>query len=277
MHGHVGDRVADYIGLVKTLEGLQGYAEKDGNHHVAVGRSELIGSQIFLVIYTGYSEKSTLFFDLAEKKELTEATSPNRFPARKTYAMIDGARRFLILESKKGGLSALSLSSVIEKYAQRNQELKLLELSFNPIADKEFASRLVEFRRIRSATITIARPNVDWTDRHTQLTQVANESDAKALDVTARSRKGQSLSKDHGLIQFIKESATSAKSMFQKIRIVGSFGDDSSLITLDLNKHVQQLNVTLDTDSATGLPRDSDVRKNLSAYLDKMGPESKES
>ncbi|HUK29505.1 MAG TPA: hypothetical protein VLV89_00220, partial [Candidatus Acidoferrum sp.] len=201
------------------------------------------------------------------KAELTETTRPGRFPARKTYAMIDAAKRLLIIETKKGGVSAFSLSALIEEFLRKSKDFSDLDLSFNPIADTEFISRINEFERIRSATISIARPNFDWTDRHTELTNVAKESEAKALDVTARALRGKSLSKEKGIIDFIKSSATSAKSMFRKIRIIGSMDGDPGLITLDLSKHVSHRDVLLDTDSETNLPKETEVRRTLTTFL----------
>ncbi len=271
MHGHLNEGPANYVQLLNELQYMRGYDLKVGNHHTAVGLSGLdpSGKQLFLVIYTGYSEKSTLFFDVTATKELTEASLPGRFPARKTYAMIDANKRLLTIQAKKGNLGSLSLASLIEEYIRTKSDSKFkgLELSFTPLIDEQFLDKLNELERIRSATITIVRPNVDWTDQHNKLTEVAKESDARSLDVTARAKRAKSLSKDRGIIRFIKSGSQSVKSMFQKIKVVGSLSEDSGLITLDLNKHINYSTVLLDTDSNTGLPRDSDVRPKLSELL----------
>jgi hypothetical protein len=267
VHAHVKDGPTDYLKLVNALTGLQGYHSESGDYHVFFGKASLDNGQLFIVIYTGHSEKNTLFFDLKTKAELTESIRPGRFQARKIHAMIDSGKRLLALEVKRGGLGFLSLASLIEEFSRSTSEFKTLDLSFNPIADIGFISRINEFNRIQAATITIARPNVDWTDRHTQLTEVAKESDARALDVTARAKRGKSLSKERGIVDFIRASASSVKSMFQKIKIVGSTGDESGLITLDLSKHVQHLDIAMETNLETNLPNESDVRAKLAAHL----------
>ncbi len=68
------------------------------------------------------------------------------------------------MEIKRGYINPHSLSFLIQEFARRTREFKSLELDFNPIADEDFTSRLAGFARIQAATITIARPNVDWTD-----------------------------------------------------------------------------------------------------------------
>lgn len=271
IHAHLDDTPVDYDKLINALAPLKDFHQEDGSYHTVVGTVNLRGNQLFLVIYTGYSEKSTLFFDFVTNAEFAEATQPGRFQARKTHAMLDARRRLLVIEVRRGGLGSLGLASLIEQYLQRNQEFRSLELEFNPIADAD-SRRIDELRRIQAATVSLARPNVDWTDRHDQLMEVASESEAGALDVTARARRGKSLSKHGGLVEFIKQGASSAKSMFRKIKIVGTIGDDSGLITLNLSKHVQHLNVMLDTDAPTGLPNEREVQSKLSNYLSEQAP-----
>jgi hypothetical protein len=270
VHGHLDDHPVDYLKLVGALTRLRGYHEENNNYHVVVGRAELKADQLFLVIYTGYSEKNTLFFDWSSNAELTEVTLPGRFKARKTHAIIDASKRLLGIEVRKGALGSLALSALIEQFARTTEEFKTLEIDFNPVADLEFANRLNQFRRIQAATITIARPNVDWTDRHDQLTDVAKESDAASLDLTARAKRGKSLSKESGLIQFIRLGASSARTMFKKIKITGAIGEDSGLIQLDLSKHVEHVNIALDVNADTGLPNESEVRSKLSSFLGGM-------
>lgn len=272
VHGHAKNAPVDYVRLLDALQSIRGYDLKVANHHTAVGTANLAsnGGQLFLIVYTGYSAKTALFFDLLETKELTQVTRPDRFPARKTYAMIDARKRLLAIESKKGYVGPSLLSRLIEEYFHTltDSEFKTLELNFSPVVDETFVDKLNEFERIKSATITIVRPNVDWTDQHDKLTEIAQESDAKSLGVEAHSKRAKSLAKKSGIIQFIKTSAASkAKSLFQKIKIVGSLSDDSGLITLDLNKHIKYSNVPIDFDTNTGQPNDTDAASQLSKAL----------
>src|ERR1700733_876541 len=268
VHGHVKDVPVNYIDLINDLQNIRGYDYKVGDHHTAVGTARLVrnNTQLFLTIYTGFSEQSTLFFDLKSTKELRARTEPGRFAARKTYAMIDASKRLLAIQIKKGNLGPNSLSGLIERYlrTQPNSRFKELELSFVPVRDEEFLERLSEFERIKSATITLVRPNVDWTDEANKLSEVAAESNARTLDVTARSKRSKSLSKNDGIVGFIKSEA---RGLFQKIRIIGSLDETSGFITLDLNRHIQYSDVPLPVDENTGSPNDGQVRTKLSKIL----------
>jgi len=277
VHGHLESGTPDYVKLFGAMTNLKGYHTQEGKRHIAIGTASFVNEQFFLTAYTGPSEKSLLFFDVAQKTELTESMLPGRFPARKTYAMIDARKRFLLIDSRRGSLHALDLAALFEEHAHEVlPDYKTLELVFNPVADVEFIKRLDALERIQAATITVARPNVDWTDRHNELTHVADESNAKALDVTARARRGQSLSRDAGLVQFIKQFAASARSMFEKIKVVGATSEDSGLITLNLSKYVEHVNVLMNTDPITNLPNDNDVRGILAGYLDAKPAEPEE-
>ncbi len=269
IHAHLESGDVDYEKVFAAMPGLRGHHQQDGKRQVAIGTATFVDGRLFLIAYTGYSEKSLLFFDVQTKRELTESTTPGRFQAYKTHAMVDATKRLLLIESRRGSLSVDDLALLIEEQASATlPDYKNLELVFNPVADVEFMRRLDELIRIQAATVTIARPNVDWTERHHDLTQVADESQAKSLDVTARARRGRSLAKDAGLVEFVKQFAGTAMSMFKKIRIVGALTEESALITLDLGKHIEHATVLVEADPVTNFPSDDDVRKQMNEYLD---------
>ncbi len=271
LHGHVAGGPLDYRDLLRALQSLRGYDLKEGTHHAAVGTAAFNSraGQLFLVVYTGYSERSSLFFDLTTTEELTESTLPGRFQARKTYAMIDAGARLLAIEARRGYLGPSSLARLIEEYVRTSESsgFRTLELSFSPVVDEAFLDRLNEFERIKSATITIVRPNVDWTDQHDKLTEIAQASDAKSLGIEANSKRGKSLSTSDGIIHFIKSGAARARSLFQKIKIIGSLGGDSGLIILDLSKHIKYASLPIEVSPHTGQTNDSDARSKLSKLL----------
>ena len=249
IHGHLESGTLDYVKFFTAVaHQLSGIHYEEGPRHIAVGRSIYTGQYLFLLAYTGYSEKSILFFDVNTQSELHTATEAGKFQARKTHALIAPRQRLLLIESRRGHLHPDDLADILESIAKQIPEFSTLELSFNPVVDEDFLKQIDQLKRVQSATISLARPNVDWTDRHHQLTEVASESDAKALDVTVRSKRGKSLAKDAGLIEFIKQFAGLSMSVFKRISITGSRDDDAGLITLNLSKHIQHLDTVVETD-----------------------------
>jgi hypothetical protein len=129
-------------------------------------------------------------------------------------------------------------------------------------------SKIDELERIQAATVSIARPNVDWGERYDQLAKIADDSRAKAIDTTVRARRNDSLSKQRGIIPSLKHWLSGAHSSIANAKIKGALPGTSGLIELKLSDHVETVNVTTDTTDQTGYPLDTEVREKLNAYLD---------
>jgi hypothetical protein len=127
--------------------------------------------------------------------------------------------------------------------------------------------------RIQSASVSIARPNVDWNDSYKVLAGLADDSKGKIIDTTIRARRGVSLSKDNGLIPSIKHWLSDKLSAVASATIKGSSGDDSGLITLKLNDYVETLNVITDVRADTGQPLETTIEEKLNSYLDTKSKE----
>jgi hypothetical protein len=275
IHGHLATGVPDYPTLFRGLIGLKGHYHEEGKRQIAIGTAMLVKNQsrLLLIIYTGDKDKSILFFDLNEQSEFNELTSPGRFLARKTRVLIDPNQRTLLIESGRGCLSAEELAKIIETEARKNTDYGSLELSFTPVAAQEFMAKITRMERIQSASVSIARPNVDWLDSYKVLAGLADDSKGKAIDTTIRARRGDSLSKDSGLIPSMKHWLSDKLSAVSSATIKGSSGTDSGLITLKLNDYVETLNVVTDVTSDTGQPLESTIEEKLNSYLDAKSKE----
>jgi len=273
IHGHLATGVPEYPVLFRSLTSLKGYHHEEGKRQIAIGTAMFFKdhARLLLVIYTGDKEKSLLFFDLNEQVEFNALNSPGRFLARKTHVLIDAAQRTLLIETGRGCLSAEELAKIIEGQAHKQPEYITLELSFTPVATEAFMNKVSQMERIQSATVSIARPNVDWSENYTALTNLADESKGKAIDTTIRARRGDSLSKESGLIPSLKHWLSDKLSSVASANIKGSSGDDSGLITLKLSDHVETLNVITDVKPDTGQPLETGIEEKLNSYLDSRG------
>jgi hypothetical protein len=192
VHGHGAAGVPDYASLISGLVSLQGRHREEGNRQVAIGTAMLVNNRerLFLTAYTGDKEKSTLHFDLVEQHEFTSQNLPNQFVAKKTYAMIDAVKRRLVIETGRGCLLAEELAKIIEEEAHNQRDFTGLELSFTPVAAPAFMEKINRMERIQSATVSIARPNVDWTDNYDDLAKLADESQGGGIETTVRAKRG---------------------------------------------------------------------------------------
>jgi hypothetical protein len=165
-------------------------------------------------------------------------------------------------------LPAEELAKIIETEARRVAEYSTLELSFTPVAAQAFMTKISQMERIQSATVTIARPNVDWSDSYKVLSGLADDSKGKAIDATIRARRGDSLSKESGIIPSMKHWLSDKLSAVASATIKGSSGDKSGLITLKLNDYVEALNVVTDVQAESGQPLEIAIEEKLNSYLD---------
>jgi hypothetical protein len=275
IHGHLATGAPDYLALFRSLTSLRGHHHEEGKRQIAIGTAMLVKdrTRLLLVIYTGDKEKSILFFDLNEQAEFNALNSPGRFAARKTHVLIDPAQRALLIETGRGCLSAEELAKIIETEAHKLPEYSTLELSFTPVAAQAFMDKINQMERIQSATVSIARPNIDWSDSYDMLAKLADDSKGKAIDTTVRARRGDSLSKESGLIPSMKHWLSDKLSAVASANIKGSSGDDSGLITLKLSDYVETLNVITDVKPDTGQPLETGIEEKLNSYLDAKSKE----
>lgn len=271
IHGHLENGVPNYTTLFRSMASLKGHHHEEGKRQVAVGTARITGNDLFLVVYSGDKEKNLLFFDLEQQKEFNQATNPKQFQARKTRVVIAPEQRRLLIEVGRGKVSADQLAEVIETEAQKTPEFKTLELVFSPVAAEEFIAGIDNMTRIQSATVTLARPNVDWTDSYDSLKSMAEASDARAIDTTVRARRGAGISKEKGLIASIKGWVSGNMSSVLGAKIKGEKPGHSGLITLNLSDHVQRADITVDVPPDKDEPPDEVLEQQMRAYLEGQG------
>jgi hypothetical protein len=279
IHAHLEGGNPDYATLFRQLISLKGRYRKSGRRFVAVGTAMLTrGStdqdRLLLIVYTGEDDQNILFFDVNQQAEFNTATEAGRFVARKTRVLIDPIQRTLLIESGRNHPSAEDLADFIETEAQKLEGFKTLELSFTPVPTRTFAEKITNMQRIQSATVSLARPNVDWGDRYTQLTQYAEESNAKVIDTTVRAGRNDSLSKKSGLIPNLVHWLTETLPAVVNAKIKGTADGQSPITELKLSDYVETLTLSVDVNPETKQPLDAMIQERLNAYLDSRGKEN---
>lgn len=269
----------DYVALFRQLTSLKGKHRKSGNRVTAVGTAMLTrGStgkdRLFLVVYSGEDDQNILFFDINEQAEFSTLTQAGRFVARKTHALIDPTERTALVETGRGHPTAEQLAEFIEDEAKAVEGFETLDLSFTPIPTRAFAEKITGLQRIQSATVSLARPNVDWGDRYSQLTQYAQESNAKVIDTTVRAGRGDSLSKNSGFIPNLVHWLTETLPSVVNAKIRGAIEGESTLTELKLSDYVETITLSVDVNPKTKLPTDSAIQQSLNAHLDSKGTQN---
>lgn len=274
IHAHIGESNPDYANLIRELAAIKGKYRKSGKRILAIGTVKLTRAahesvRLFLIVYSGDYEQNILLFDLNQQAEFTAQAEDGRFVARKTHVMIDPNSRKVLIESGRGHPPAEELAEFIEEEAQGIESYEGLELSFTPVPTRTFSDKISEMQRIQSATVSLARPNVDWNERHAELTQFAEESNAKVIDTTVRAGRNQSLAKNAGLIQDLLHWVSDTLPSVVNAKIKGSRDAQSPLIELKLSDHVETVVFPVDLDPATRQPLENLVQERLNAHFDR--------
>lgn len=276
IHGHLEKGNPDYVSLFRKLTILKGKHRQSGKRVTAIGTAMLSkGSKdqerLLLIVYTGDNDQNILFFDLNQQSEFNAATVAGRFVARKTHILIDPGTRTLMLEAGRSHPPADELAQFMEDVAHSLEGFETLDLSFSPVPTPSFAEKITAMERIQSATVTLARPNVDWGDRYSQLTGIAADSNGKVIDATVRAGRNDRLSKQSGLIPDIVRWLTETFPAVLNAKIRGNADENSPLTELKLSDHVEAIAITVDVNPETKQPLDSLIEQRLNAYLDSRG------
>jgi hypothetical protein len=162
---------------------------------------------------------------------------------------------------------------MIEEELHKEAGFESLEISFTPIAAPTFINKIDQLQRIQAVSVSIARPNVDWSERYDQLAKLADDSGAKAIDATVRARRNEGISKQNGIIPNLKRWLSDTMSSVSGARIKGSLPGQSGLVELKLSDHIDTFNVTVDVNADSGPPTDASIQEKLNGYLDERDQE----
>lgn len=274
IQAHIGNDNPDYAQLFNQLAGLRRMSRIAGNRVIAAGNPMLTNggpsasNRLFLTVYSGDNEKNITWFDLKEQAEITSTAEEGRFVAKKTYVLIDPGMKRIALEAGKGHPSADDLAEFLEDQARKLAGFEKLDLTFSPVAVPKFAQQIERLQRIQAASVVIARPNPDWTDRLDQLTQTANDSNAKVVETSVRAGRNEGLAKDAGLVRYIKEWVTGAFPSLKNAKLKGNLEGSSAPIELKLTDYIETASFAFDVDATTKRPLDSEIQKGLHLLLD---------
>jgi hypothetical protein len=276
IHGHLADGTPDYHEIARRIVQLKGRVRKDGNRLIVIGSAMLISGnssveRVSFVTYSGDADRNVLFYDLNQLTEFSSLMESGRFVARKTHVLFDPARRTLVIESGRGHPPAEELAKMIEEELRKEAGFESLEVSFTPVAAPTFIDKIDQLQRIQSVSVSIARPNVDWSERYDQLSKFADDSGAKAIDATVRARRNEGISKQKGIIPDLKQWLSDTMSSVSGARIKGALPGQSGLIELKLSDHIDTFNVTVDVNADSGQPTDANIQERLNGYLDERG------
>lgn len=243
IHGHNGDQPFDYKTFFDFIASLQSVRRREqvADKIIAVPNFYQTNSIYQFAAYVGSSDSSFLVLDLENGSEEVRQLESGKLLATRTVGIIDPARRIAIVQYVHFGVRAQQIATLFEKLAHlESPQFAGATLEFAARPGEEFRRQLLELERIQSVSLTLTKPNNDWLDYAKGLTELANDSDAHNIAVSASASRSQSLSKTGGVVSLLRELASGTRrSILKAASVHGSKAGQDDLITLHLNKLTQ--------------------------------------
>jgi hypothetical protein len=146
-----------------------------------------------------------------------------------------------------------------------------LQLDFNPKAGDDFIREIERFGRIRVAALKLSRPNFNWTDHRSHLTDIADQSNGHVIDVSVFAARDQSLEQNRGMVRYIKTLVRDPLSMFKGASVTGVRTNEDAETSVSLSRFIEHRNVKVRR-AASGHVVDADIEEEMLEYLESVPP-----
>ncbi|OUC79480.1 hypothetical protein CA982_08520 [Gordonia lacunae] len=151
----------------------------------------------------------------------------------------------MVVERRRPGVPISSIERLLS-HVGREFGYEQLTIALTPLAGESFLSELTEFERIRRAEVLLTRPNFDWTTNARALVgDLGAASDADVIEVAASASRGQSLRKEEGIVQDIKNFMARPINGLKNVKILGRKSGGASETTLSLERHQLRQEVSI--------------------------------
>lgn len=270
LHAHITNHVtpdyAEVFDFIASIEGENRIAEV-GRSVMAVSDQSWDGRLYEFSVVEGDLDVVPLVFDTETAAERLIELSADEVVVTKTYGLIDTNRREAIVMYNHRGAKAKDISVLLQTFMRRREDWGYSELSLVPVADQAFVDALDEFERIRLASATFARPNIDWTETSERLLEGAEESSAQKVAVELTAHRAGGLNANRGFVAALKRLLRQERATVVDAQVRGTREAEEAETAIYLRHHVthQRVNLRLDED---GQIESEDVQGKIRSFLE---------
>jgi hypothetical protein len=276
IQGHNGSQPLDYPAFFRALSEIPARQRREqvADEIVAIPKFSESDGVFDFAAYVGSSNTAFLVLDLERDIEEVRHVSEGQVIATRTVGTIDPVRRIAIVQYVHRGVRAPQIAALLEKLAHSNLvQFQGVTLEFALRAGKRFREQLATLDRIQSASLTITRPNIDWTDFSDSMNDFAGNSNAHNLELSASAPRNESLRKTTGVIRLITElSKPNARSTMKAAKVKGTSAETGEPKEVNLNKSIEGRNVKVTLDGA--LPDPTAVTNAARATLEDVAADA---
>lgn len=268
LHARITRGRVDYESLFRDLAAVPDeervYAV--GDKLVAIPTLTVEGNYVHFVAYEGDRGLHPLIYNYENGTARIERLRGGEMVATRTHGTINLVRREAIIEYNQRGAKASDISQTLEHVGRIRTEWNSLKVELVAKVDQEFLDSINRFERIRVASFKVARPNPSWTADYKHLTEVAEESNARYMELSMIAERGESLSAKKGIVDYIKHMARQTVSYIKAANITGTRAGENAETTVSMNRYIehQKVNVRRNED---GHVDDQDVERRIAEYM----------
>ncbi|MEV6797204.1 hypothetical protein AB0M91_02530 [Micromonospora rifamycinica] len=260
MHGRTPRSLLNYDGFFRWLANLP-YADTEAavaqDQVIAVTAATIEGDLIHFRFVSGNPREIPLLFDRQTGATMEARTPDNTWLAEATRVSVMPQDRLIFIENRRRGVSATSL----ERYFFRistNRGYGPVDLDLDPLPALSLEREILDLSRIKEASIVVNRPNVDWNDASDVLSELAGDSKGKDAAVVIHAPRGESLSKEEGIISVIIGNIRRRLPNVRDMRVVGRREGETTDHTVSLQRHQLRVKAQVD-DGAPAEEQDESV------------------
>lgn len=216
-----------------------------GDDIVAITQQTEVDGKLALYFVTGNPEELPLVYDESTGTVTTDDPGDGRFIVRGVWVFVVPAKRLVFIEKKRPGVPVFQVEKFLGLYARHRLGIGNAVVNLNPVASSSFAEEVKRFTRIREASFTLRRPNPSWSDVGESLLGSAADSNAAEVVIQAKADRGQTLSKDRGLIPEILNMVGNAITALQNAVVRGVMPAYEGERSVSLDKHTVKGSIRL--------------------------------
>lgn len=252
LHGRASGVPIDYEGFFTWVSGLERQRTRVQVHQdlvLAIAKVERDESRWRFRFISGNPGEIPLVYDDSTGEVFEEDSVAGRWRATATRVTADPTLRLVAIEQRRVGVGSVNLERYFSRLAEQNNFGAKVSLEMNPLPSPSFEHEIDELSRIRQATIDVRRPNTDWNDADDILSSLADESGAHRASVTVNASRGETLTRDRGIMSLIVGHLRRPLSNVENVRVTGTSPGSDRERTVSLTRHQLQDQTAVPTEA----------------------------
>lgn len=254
IHAHSKNFEGDYENLFARVEAIEKRERLVlfGSIAVAMPDVQRVGDNIFLTFTEGEVGLQPMILDTLTGETREEELERNEILVAAAHALVNPAKRRILIEYVRTGAKAEAMARTIEKLLSE-RGLNDIRVDFSPVIEENFIKEIDRFDRIRMASLTLIKPNAGWDDHYTHISDMLQSSGGEKAELSVRAPRGESLNKDAGIVEVIKDVVSDDQPYISDAEIVGVKRGEEAETVVPLKKHVVHSNIAVTREANGGV------------------------